>query len=230
MAALAQLLQKLILNEDPYQDFPLNDYPPDLQGWSSDDPLFEQVIDSRIPTLILEVGTWKGASATHMAELMKRKRSATGEPQKDFAIVCIDTWLGGVEHIDSSIQLGFEVKRKRGQLDLYNQFLANVIHTKHQDCIVPFPNTSLIAARFLRQKQIFADMIYIDASHEEDDVYADLTHYWPILRQGGVMFGDDWDAGPLGYGVICAVNRFMKEKQLSFQVQGHKWILTKKST
>jgi hypothetical protein len=228
MPTLTQSLQKLILNGDPYQDFPLQDYPQDMQGWCSNDPLFEQVIDSRKPTLILEVGTWKGASAIHMAELMKQKRAASGEFQRDFAIVCIDTWLGGVEHIDGSIQLGFEVKRRHGQLDLYNQFLANVIYTKHQDCIVPFPNTSLIAARFLRKKQIHADLIYIDASHDEEDVYADLTHYWHILRQGGVMFGDDWDSGPLGYGVICAVNRFMKEKQSSFQVQGHKWILTKK--
>lgn len=228
METLAQTLQQLISRGNPFADFPHQDYPVDMQGWGSSDPLFSQLIEAVAPRLVLEVGTWKGASALHMAELIKKQRASVEPAQQGFAIVCIDTWLGGVEHADPSISLGFSVPRKYGRIELYHQFLANVIHQKHQDCIVPFPSTSLIAARFFRKVGIKADLIYIDASHDEEDVYADVSSYWNILRPGGVMFGDDWDAGPVGYGVICAVNRFVKEHELAFQVQGNKWWFTKK--
>ena len=224
MAALTRSLEQLILKSDPYLDFPYQDYDQDLQGCGSHDPIFAQVIQAIAPSLILEVGSWKGASAIHMAELLKTYHPS---PAQDFTIVCIDTWLGAIEHIDDSIEFGIGKHRNYGYPNIYYQFLANVMYANHQDCIVPFPNTSIIAARFLRKYQIQADVIYIDASHEEEDVYMDLTSYWSLLRSGGVIFGDDWDAGSLGYGVICAVNRFVKEKQLNLQVQGNKWLIQK---
>lgn len=220
MGQIARSLTSSILKSDPYLNFPSQDYPQDMQGWGSHDPIFAQILSAIAPSIILEIGTWKGVSAIYMAELLKTK-------EHDFAIICIDTWLGGIEHIDDSISISIDDTRKHGYPTLYYQFLANVIHTGHQDCIVPFPNTSAIAARFLLKRQIQADLIYIDASHDEEDVYADLSNYWKILRSGGVMFGDDWDAGALGYSVICAVNRFVKEKQLNLQVQGNKWVIQK---
>jgi predicted O-methyltransferase YrrM len=83
----------------------------------------------------------------------------------------------------------------------------------------------LIAARWFARHQIQADLIYIDASHDEDDVYADLTHYWKLLRPGGIMLGDDWSDH--WYGVICAVNRFAKEQQLPLKIVKPKWLSQK---
>jgi hypothetical protein len=42
----------------------------DLQGWASTHPIFEKTIETLRPELIVEVGTWKGASAVHMAKLL----------------------------------------------------------------------------------------------------------------------------------------------------------------
>jgi hypothetical protein len=36
-----------------------------------------------------------------------------------------------------------------------------------------------------------AQLIYIDGSHEYEDVRRDIQDYMPILTSGGVMFGDD---------------------------------------
>jgi hypothetical protein len=224
MPTLTRSLEQLILKSNPYSGFSYQNYTQDLQGWGSHDPIFSQVIQAIAPSLILEVGSWKGTSAIHMVDLLKKYHPS---PDQNFTIVCIDTWLGAIEHIDDSIEFGIEKYRQHGYPHLYDQFLANVMYANHQDWIVPFPNTSLIAARFLRKQQIQADLIYIDASHEEEDVYADVTNYWQLLRSGGIMFGDDWDAGALGYGVICAVNRFVKEKGLNLQVQGNKWLVQK---
>ena len=114
---------------------------------------------------------------------------------------------------------------KNGYPALYYQFLANVMHQDMQDYIVPLPNTSATAARWLKKQNLAADIIYIDGSHEEDDVYADLKAYWDVLRKGGVICGDDWYAE--WYGVICGVNRFARERDLKFQIADRTWIFQK---
>lgn len=220
MGQLARSLLSIVLKSDPYSDFPYQDYPQDLQGWGSNDQIFAQILQAIAPAIVIEVGTWKGYSAFSMSEILKKQG-------KDFVIICVDTWLGGIEHIDDSMEINLNQYRKYGYPQLYYQFLANMMHLGCHESIVPFPNTSAIAARFLFKQKIQADVIYIDASHQEDDVYADLGNYWKILRSGGVMFGDDWNADALGYGVICAVNRFVREKELNLQVQGNKWIIQK---
>lgn len=90
---------------------------------------------------------------------------------------------------------------------------------------MPVPNTSAIAARFLKRLGIVADAVYIDASHEEADVYEDLVHYWELLRPQGILFGDDWHA--IWYGVICAVNRFARERKLPLRVDKTQWAIRK---
>ena len=52
-------LMPLIHAQSPYQDFPLEDYPEDLQGWGSQSPAFEELLARTKPTRIIEVGTWK---------------------------------------------------------------------------------------------------------------------------------------------------------------------------
>lgn len=202
----------------PYQDFDPTTYSPDIQGWGSYHPLFQEIIHSTKPQLILEVGTWKGASAIHMASLL-RKENING------AIICIDTWLGGIENLSDDKISGINQLNHHGYPTLYYQFLANVIHSKVEDYIIPLPNTSNIIAKYLKSSSIQADFIYIDGSHDEDDVYTDLNNYWQLLKPGGIMMGDDWYTG--WYSVICAVNRFAKENQLEIAVTDEKWVLKK---
>jgi cephalosporin hydroxylase len=76
---------------DPYEGFPLDQWPERLHGWFSDAPVFEEVISKVRPDLIIEVGSWLGASAIHMAGLLKK------HGLDESKIVCVDTWLGAVE-------------------------------------------------------------------------------------------------------------------------------------
>ena len=66
-------------------------------------------------------------------------------------------------------------------------------------------------------------MIYLDASHEEEDVYQDLCNYWEVLANNGVLFGDDyaWD------GVRLAVDRFAKDERRQVSFIADKWTLRK---
>ena len=86
-------------------------------------------------------------------------------------------------------------------------------------------NAGATGARWLRTQGLSADLVYIDASHEEDDVLQDLREYWRVLRLGGLLCGDDWAAA--WYGVICAVNAFRKEVDAGLQVSGTHWVIPK---
>jgi len=67
----------------------------------------------------------------------------------------------------------------------------------------------------------FFDFIYIDCDHRYEYVKRDLNDWWPKLRSGGIMAGHDylekscWK-GAWTYGVVTAVNEFVKEHELSW--------------
>jgi predicted O-methyltransferase YrrM len=56
------------------------------------------------------------------------------------------------------------------------------------------------------------DMIIHDASHDYPDVYNDLVHWFPKLKDNGIVVVDDYDIEfP---GVIDSVNKFVSENDL----------------
>ncbi|MEX0808730.1 MAG: class I SAM-dependent methyltransferase [Dongiaceae bacterium] len=215
-------LLDLIHVENPYQGFDKAAYPTDLQGWGSTDPIFSALFDKLRPRRVAEIGTWKGASALHMAQL------ANEYGIQDCEIVCIDTWLGSVEHWFFRERPDYfpSLKLKHGYPTLYMTFLANVIEAGAVDRIVPFPVASTAAARFLAAHGILFDLIYIDAAHQYDEVQLDVGLFWPLVRPGGVMFGDDYvDSFP---GVIRAVDEFAAAIGGNLQVNrksSNKWMI-----
>ncbi|MEA2720255.1 MAG: hypothetical protein QOJ39_2119 [Candidatus Eremiobacteraeota bacterium] len=208
---------------DPYNGFPYHEYVPDLQGWDSRSAVFVELIDLVRPQLVIEVGTWKGASAVFMCEVMARAGIAG-------AVVCVDTWLGGErlwQHADDPAFGAIRSYMRFGRpVELYHQFLANVMHQGFRDRIVPFPNTSANAARWLHREGITAGLVYLDGSHHERDVYNDLVDYWELVEDGGALAGDDWS--PHYPGVERAVTRFAREAGCAVELRDEaKWFLRK---
>jgi len=204
-------------DQSPYENFPYLDYPRDLQGWGSEAEVFKRLIEQVKPSLILEVGTWKGASAIHMVNLLKAQNIVA-------PVICIDTWLGGIETVKGNPvkDITEKIPRRFGYPQLYFQFLANVLHSNAQNYIVPIPLHSTAAFKLLSHWQIKADFIYIDGSHEEEDVYADLCHYWQLLRSEGILLGDDYYDRCFP-GVFLAAHRFAKENNLQLCHEGNKF-------
>lgn len=180
---------KIHKDHDPYLD--LDVLPKDTQGWGSTDASFTEIIEKLDPKLIVEVGTWKGASAINMAKLCMEKGALPGE----FEIVCVDTWLGSVEHYT----LGYfkDVPRKNGRVNLYDQFLSNVVHEGLTEVITPFPIDSINGSECFREWQIMPDLIYIDGAHDYHSVKTDVYSWGHTLRPGGYMLFDDWHHEPI---------------------------------
>ncbi len=49
------------------------------------------------------------------------------------------------------------------------------------------------------------DLIYIDGGHSYEVVKSDIENYWPLLRSGGILCGDDFSVGTFDNGEVCGV-------------------------
>ena len=214
-------LRQLIHETDPYEGFDPAPYESDLQGWASTDPLFRLIFEKLRPTRVAEIGTWKGAAALHLGGLARELGI------EDCEILCIDTWLGSVEHWHERQRPEYfrSLRLQHGYPTLYFTFLANVVRAGAAHIITPFPTASTAAARLLGSRQVQFDAIYIDAAHQYEEVRLDLHLFWPLVRPGGVFFGDDYSASfP---GVCQAVQEFAAAENQTLQTsdKSAKWLI-----
>lgn len=202
----------------------------DVQGWGGHKEFLRKMIDVSRPHTIFEVGSWKGKSALAMAECCyelhrKEREERHQNPYQLQEIVCIDTWLGATEFVgkaDDDPKRG--LRRNFGYPTVYFQFMANVWRAQQFNMVTPFPQTSTNAARFFKKNDLKADLIYVDGSHEYDDVWQDLEMYYdllnvddPLKKGQALMFGDDYCQ--YWKGVIKAVNEFAGVKGLYLQTK-----------
>jgi hypothetical protein len=186
----------------------------DLQGWHSYHPIFAELVEKVRPQVMIEVGSWKGASALHLLDCADATHGLPARSIFGPHLYCVDTWLGSPE-IWGNSNLAAANPRRHGYPQVYYQFLANVVAHGRQTRITPVVATSRLGASALRQANVAAELIYIDASHDYLDVKFDLQFYWPLLAPGGVMFGDDYTSFP---GVRVAVEEFARELKLEAEV------------
>lgn len=194
----------------------------DLQGWFGHGDVLDEIIDYLKPNFIIEVGTWKGASAIHMLERMKIHN-------KDCVIICVDTWLGSPEH-RMNLKWRDDLKLKNGRPQLYEQFMYNVYSKGHSENVLPIPLPADLAATLLQNFGLLVPVIYIDGAHDEFNVSNDINNYWKLLIPGGVIVGDDYSSD--WPGVVSAVENFYTTNEDDIvgglQTKGNKWIIQKK--
>ena len=208
----------LFHDRSPYAGFNAWRHPHDTQGWGWDHPIFRTLVAELRPRLIVEVGSWKGASAIHLAGLAR-------EFGLDCPVICIDTWLGSSEHL-LGLRPGWRksLRPRHGFPQLYYTFLGNIVRAGHANRVIPLPATSDTGAVILKEKGLTPNLIYIDAAHEEAAVHRDMTAYWPLLAPGGVIIGDDFAKYP---GVRAAALRFARETEREIEDHGDKFVIRK---
>ncbi len=177
------LLQLIHAGRDPYDSLPWEQWRRPSPDWGAKHEWLRETVIKVRPSLIIEVGSFLGGSAIHFADCLVENGIAG-------TVLCVDTWLGGVDHRLKPAAAEF-LGWHFGRPTLYYSFLANVIEAGHSKRVVPFPLDSQNAARFLSAQALQAQFIYIDSSHESGDVLRDLEAYWDLLEPGGVMLIDD---------------------------------------
>lgn len=167
---------------------------PESWSWHFDRPFFEALYRQLPqPQLVVEVGSWLGHSAMQAVTFYAHQLS-----WRNFTLICVDTWLGSAEHWLEPEPGGRRFPRTAaGYPDVYTHFLSNLAHAGLDELILPLPQTSRTAARILAHhlqagRLPACDWIFLDASHDRVDVLLDCAAWWPLLRPGGWLFGDDW--------------------------------------
>ncbi len=204
--------------EDPFVDAPLADVEVDMQGWGSTHFFFREILNYLKPSLIVEVGSWKGRSAMHMADLAKDLNIPNLE------ICCIDTWLGSSGVWARKEQVAEILKLKNGWPMLYFTFMKNVIERGHQDVITPMPMPSDMGYFVLKRLNAKPQMIYLDAAHEYESCKRDLELYFQLLGEDGILLGDDYETFE---GVTRAADEFAEENGLQLVSTRSKFVLSK---
>lgn len=157
-----------------------------IEGWmTAEELLWLRETAKGMSGGIVEVGSWKGRSTKELLE-------------SGHAVVAVDHFQGSPDPGDDTHALAQEE-------DIYAEFMANVGH---------YPNlrvlklASLEAAGKLNGGQ--ADMVFIDASHDYQDVKADIAAWLPKTRK--MICGHDYSPG--WPGVMRAVNEAFSDIKL----------------
>ena len=163
------------------------------ENWFSYSTIYKSVVEL-FPTgsKFVEVGCWKGKSAAFMAVEIANSG-------KDIEFYCVDHWLGGPDH------QGWAVLP-----DLHRIWRSNMAPlTKYY---TEMKKSSIEASQEFDNDSL--EFVFIDASHEYEDVKADIEHWMPKVKEGGIIAGHDYDPGHPG--VQQAVDELMEGKKFDY--------------
>lgn len=169
-----------------------------IQGWFDFEDLYSEIVRNMPDGFrFAEIGVWKGRSLAHIA--VEAVNSG-----KKFEIHAVDTWQGSREHRQGR----FHEPLLDTPDGLYEHFLGNIrpvierirIHRmKSADAAQLFPDG-------------YFDTVFIDASHEYEDVLQDITAWMPKIKKDSLLIGHDIDRR----GVHDAVKQFSTQNGLEF--------------
>lgn len=158
-----------------------------------------------------EIGVFQGEFSNHILNVWLGKK-----------LYLIDSWRFHKEQVDI---LNYQDKK---QIDNLIKTLDNTY--KHKDRVAIIKELSLHAAEMFKDE--FFDFIFLDASHDYEDVLADLKAWYPKIKPKGIFIGHDFMEGtwlidinkPIltNFGVKRAVMEFTQSMNLSYTVTDEK--------
>lgn len=156
------------------------------------EPRFSSALKSLIefskPNTIVEFGSWKGQSAVAFLQFAK---DIGLYPQ----ILCVDTWLGSIEHWENRYpdgEFSFEsLGVIDGQPSILQDFRCLIDSWGFSSQVKILRCPSAYSGHFLSENWFMTDLVYIDASHRFLDVLRDLRIVERTLPKA-IKSGDDF--------------------------------------
>lgn len=148
----------------------------------------------------VEIGCWKGRSASYMCVQIINSG-------KKIRFDCVDTWKGSEEHqvggafADSDAING----------TLFETFKNNMKPVEGYYSAIRLP--SLEAANLYADNSL--DFVFIDAAHDYENVKKDILAWLPKVKPGKILAGDDYR----GSDVERAVHEILPKEKI--QVKGN---------
>ncbi|KAF7826235.1 S-adenosyl-L-methionine-dependent methyltransferase [Senna tora] len=214
------LLRFLFNGTSPFENFPPEHAAKRLRrtrvkGWGSKGAVFENLIRRVKPRTIIEVGTFLGASALHMAELTRSLGLKT-------QILCVDDFRGWAGFRTDRFK---DIQMINGDVLLYYQFMQNVASFNATESIVPVPFSSGSALMKMCELGVYGDLVEIDAGHDFYSAWSDINRGYHVLRPGGILFGHDYFTAADNKGVRRAVDLFAAVHRKKVTIDGQHWVI-----
>jgi len=131
---------------------------------------------------ILEIGSWAGASAVTFGTVVRELKIPVGR------IICIDQWNNHFVAEDHTLHYrSMNAATATGEIQTLFQHNVKVCGL---EAMVQVRKASSREA-LPKLEDVTCDLVYIDGSHTKDDVLYDLQQAKRIVRNGGVLCGDD---------------------------------------
>lgn len=180
-----------------------NHFYQNIQGWFDFDNIYRRMVEqAHNNSHFVEVGTWKGKSASYMCVEIANSG-------KKIKFDCVDIWTGagGVYDNDSS------VKNKT----LYEEFISNMDSVK--EFFTPIRDWSDKAA--INYEDNSLDFVFIDAGHDYENIRADIDAWLPKIKNNGYIGGHDFTSA-------SGVRKAVLETFSNPQIDRTSWIIQKK--
>ena len=176
-------------------------------GWGQWDKFLYNFVGKKIN--IMEIGVYEGEATTwFLKNLMTNKESK---------IYAIDTFEGSPEYIDTDFS---KIKKT---------FLNNIKKTKRDNQVIVMEMMSFTALnKLIYEKKMFNqfDIIFIDASHEANDVILDAVLSWRLLKVEGILIFDDYKWKKIvqkNYRPALAIDSFIEIYKPEIEVLNIGW-------
>lgn len=126
--------------------------------------------------LFVEVGCKEGRTTGHLLKECP-----------DIHVIAIDPWLAQPATNDPLA----ETYEKWDFSAIEAEFWANVGENK--DRVEMRRMTSSNAAHYRRMDIVPPNLVFIDARHDHDSVLEDIRTWWPLVAEGGILSGHDFN-------------------------------------
>jgi len=164
-----------------------------MPGWFDFEDIYRRMVEIAGPVArFVEVGAFQGKSTCFMGVEISNSK-------KHILFDVVDTWEGSVEHLPGGDHESSDVVDH----SLFQAFRRNTKPIAH--LMNPMRLPSIEAAQ--RYQNGSLDFVFIDATHDYENVRADILAWRPKVKVGGYLGGHDFI---LNYpGVIQAVHELV---------------------
>jgi hypothetical protein len=152
-----------------------------IPGWFTYQHWYERIAQEAPPgSTLVELGVFCGKGLAYLAEKTKHKGCK---------VIGIDTFLGSPEFVNVFTTGGTPFS------ELPPGYLAQEC-TRYLEATGYLDDVKLIVSDSAKAAELFADgsvwSVFIDAGHDADSVELDVRAWWPKVKIGGYLAGDDW--------------------------------------
>jgi hypothetical protein len=170
-----------------YNYEPTNIYSPKTHSYYGSVSQVLHLIDKQKELVVAEIGVFRGESTLSLFNYCDIKKIYLIDPFNKEIADSFNPNDGTNRNINDSL---FEETKSK---------LSNYL-----DRIVFLKETSDEAVNKINNEEL--DFLFIDGCHTYECVYKDLMYYYPKVKSGGIISGDDFSNKFQGFGIIEAVN------------------------